>query len=66
MGTLVGSFGTVQEGLARDFSLRRPPTVAAHGPQIPNTVPGLASVRQTGVVGFRAGHLIYSQEGTEV
>ncbi|XP_051002969.1 forkhead box protein I2 [Acomys russatus] len=66
VGALAGSFGTVPDGLTRDFSLRRVPTVAAHGPQIPNTVPSLASVHQTGATGFRAGHLVYTQEGTEV
>uniref|UniRef100_A0A8C6I0X4 Forkhead box I2 n=1 Tax=Mus spicilegus TaxID=10103 RepID=A0A8C6I0X4_MUSSI len=67
MGTLAGGFGTLPDGLAHDFSLRRPPpTAAAHSPQIPNTAPGFAPGHQTGATGFRMGHLIYSRDGTEV
>ncbi|XP_055464956.1 forkhead box protein I2 [Psammomys obesus] len=66
VGTLAGGFGAIPNGLARDFSLRRPPTAAAHSPQIPNTAQGFASGHQTGATSSRVGHLVYSQEGTEV
>lgn len=67
MGALAGGFGTLPDGLAHDFSLRKPPPAsAAHSSQIPNTSPGFALGHQTGVTGFRVGHLIYSRDGTEV
>ncbi|XP_028628355.1 forkhead box protein I2 [Grammomys surdaster] len=66
VGALAGSFSGLSDGLARDFSLRRRPTAAAHSPQIPNTAPGFALGHQTGATGFRVGHLVYSRDGTEV
>ncbi|XP_005351475.1 forkhead box protein I2 [Microtus ochrogaster] len=66
VGALAGSLGTLPEGLVRDFSFRRPPTAAAHGPQIPTTAHGLAPGHQMVATGFRVGHLVYSREGTDV
>ncbi|XP_036040484.1 forkhead box protein I2 [Onychomys torridus] len=66
VGALTGGLGTLPEGLVRDFSSRRPPTAAAHSPQIPNTAPGFAPGHQTMAPGLRVGHLVYSREGTEI
>ncbi|XP_005064328.1 forkhead box protein I2 [Mesocricetus auratus] len=66
VGTLAGDLSTLPEGLARDFPFRRPPSAAAHSPQIPNTAQGFAPGYQTMATSFRVGHLVHSREGTEV
>lgn len=66
MEALAGGFTSLPDGLAHDFSLRKPSTMAAHNLQIPNTAPGFAPGHQTGPTGFRVGHLVYSRDGTEV
>ncbi|XP_027265029.2 forkhead box protein I2 [Cricetulus griseus] len=66
VGALAGGLSTLPEGLVRDFHFRRPPSTAAHSSQIPNAAQGFAAGHQTMATCFRVGHLVYSQEGTEV
>ncbi|XP_045882394.1 forkhead box protein I2 [Meles meles] len=66
MGALAGGLGTFPAGLAGDFPFGRPTSVAARGPQAPGPAPGFSTSRQTAATGFRAGHFVYSREGTEV
>lgn len=66
MGALAGGLGTFPAGLAGDFSVGRPTTVAAHGPRAPGPAPGFGAGRQTAAPAFRADPFVYRREGTEV
>ncbi|GAB5578883.1 forkhead box protein I2 [Prionailurus iriomotensis] len=66
MGALAGGLGTFPAGLAGDFSVGRPTTVAAHGPRAPGPAPGFGAGRQTAAPAFRVDPFVYRREGTEV
>ncbi|XP_003479857.1 forkhead box protein I2 [Cavia porcellus] len=66
MGALAGGLGTFSGSLARDFSIARPPMVAARRPQTPGSASGFAPGHQTAAASFRVSHFVYSLEGTEV
>ncbi|XP_016059603.1 PREDICTED: forkhead box protein I2, partial [Miniopterus natalensis] len=66
MGALAGGLGTFPGGLAGDFSLRRPATVAADGPQPPSPSPGFPAGHGAAAAGPRLGHFACSRGGTQV